>query len=286
MRIAIFSDLHGNLPAIEAVIADIAKENVDLTVCAGDIGDPLPDSLRVWHLVKGLRIPVLRGNHEDYTISFNRGDDHSHWDKVNLRPIRLVAEQFGSEVAQEFEKLPLGIRIPGPSGTNVFVCHASPESNVNSFFDRIDVDMARQLDRTDSNVIVSGHRHAQWATEWNNKLLISIGSVGIPLNGSPQAEYLLLCFQKGAWTFQHKSVPYDFEAALRRYRESGWVSLGGPMAWLLYDEIQTGERRLSGFFNSLRASGTCPIEETDWAKAVETYLRHIRRWNHIISALD
>ncbi len=62
MKIAIFADIHGNLAALEAVLYDIEHQNVDVTVCAGDIVNPLPGSRQSWDLIRDRQIPLVVGN--------------------------------------------------------------------------------------------------------------------------------------------------------------------------------------------------------------------------------
>ena len=70
MRVAFISDLHGNLPALEAVLADINSKEVDRVICNGDIVNPLKESLDVYLLLKEKNIPIIRGNHEDYIYDY------------------------------------------------------------------------------------------------------------------------------------------------------------------------------------------------------------------------
>jgi predicted phosphodiesterase len=273
VKVAIISDIHGNYHAFEAVLDDIAHEHVDQIICAGDVVNPFLRSLDVWLKLKELKIPILRGNHEDYIVSyFEPGDRPEISQSVQFIPVQIVARHLGCEIAAEFKELPFDKIIRGPGGDELYICHASPEHNARSYIRGVDEVMAPTLTAIRARTIVAGHIHNQWSGAWRDKSLIIAGSVGLPHSGKPRPEYVIMAHEKGQWTPHFKSVAYDVEAALREYRESGCLERGGPVAWMLYDEILCAEARLAHFLPRILNRNPKPVTLEDWKVSARAFL--------------
>jgi len=281
MKIAIFADVHGNYHALEAVLDDIEREKVDYTICAGDMVNPFPDSLRVWRKLKALNIPMVRGNHEDYILAYHAPpDDSDIRTGIQFKPIQVLARQCDAQTLNEMAALPLTLTLPGPGGDDVLLCHASPSNNSRSYSVNIDEEMTADLSRMTAKTIVGGHIHMQWERHWRDKWLILTGSVGLPFKQIAAADYLLLTHRQGRWQAMHKSVPYNRQAAADAVLESGFLTYGGPIAWLMFDELVTSEMRLVPFLSKFCPKPK-PATMPDWQKWTQRYLEAIGRWEKI-----
>jgi len=180
--------------------------------------------------------------------------------------------------------LPMTLTISGPGGDDILVCHGSPSHTRRSFVLGIDEALAAELDRYSERVIVSGHIHRQAKQSWRGKLLLLCGSAGLPLNGSTAAQYLILTHRNGDWQAEHRSIAYDHQAALRRLRQSNFLTAGGPIAWLFYDELWTADLRLIPCLASLDPNHK-PLTPAEWQRAVRRYLESIGRWQHLAPIL-
>ena len=98
MRIAIIADIHGNLAALEAVLARIAGLRIDRVVVAGDVVVGAPDSLKCWERVRGLDCPVLRGNHERYVFDLGTERAKPEWSTRQFGPVQYAAAQLGEQL--------------------------------------------------------------------------------------------------------------------------------------------------------------------------------------------
>jgi predicted phosphodiesterase len=286
MKVAVISDIHGNIPALEAALDDIARERVDHLVCAGDIPNPLLRSLDAWQRLKRMGIPLLRGNHEDYIVSYHSGDRPEIRESPQFLPIQLVAQHLGPDVARELGQLPFDHVIEAPSsdrGEDLYVCHASPQHNARSYIKGVDSQMAASFEPIRARTIVAGHIHFPWQGQWQGRQLVIGGSIGLPHHGKPEAEYALLTYHRGSgWSADLRLVPYDQAAVLKEYRESSAFAQGGPIAWMLYDELLSCQARLAFFLPKILADpSTRPTTLDAWSKAVEAYLRQIGRWDAI-----
>ena len=88
MRLAILCDLHGNLPAFEAVIAHVKQQRPDLLLIAGDIVNSSPDSFTCWQYAQDLHCPILRGNQERYVQELAAGRASSLWHSPQFAPVQ------------------------------------------------------------------------------------------------------------------------------------------------------------------------------------------------------
>jgi len=285
MRIAIVSDIHGNLEALESVLRDAQKCGVEHFICAGDAIDPLPQSQRVLDRLEELRAPLIRGNHEDYVLRALQNPFDPIASAPNWEPVRLVARSLNPDTIARLNRLPMTLTVAHEHAGPLLICHSSPRSNLHGWRILVDDDMAKELQQRSEPTIVCGHWHLQDTRRWRDKTLILNGSVGIPLNGKIAAEYVIIEARNDTWQSEHRQVPYDNQITLRDYRDSGWAKVGGPMAWLLFDEVRTAQRRLVSFYEWL-GNHPQPINTLDsLTKAVKAYLNEINSWESITAFL-
>ncbi len=110
-RIAVIADIHGNMPALEAVISDLADQAVDEVLVGGDLVGRGPEGSRVVKRVRELGWPAIGGNHEDYLLAFRRGEEGA---------VRRIGEAVDLSLGLELSDLPVLFRIENPlhAGTN------------------------------------------------------------------------------------------------------------------------------------------------------------------------
>ncbi len=236
MRLAAISDIHGNLPALEAVLADIARAGVDLTLNLGDIvSGPLWPS-ETAQLLMALDLPTIRGNHERQVLA-----TAPHGASDAFAAARLTQAQRAWLAALPATRL---------VGGDVFCCHGTPSSDLHYFLETVTPDFvrggapgiraassaevaARALD-VPQRLILCGHTHVpRDALLADGRLVVNPGSVGLQAyddthpnphvveNGTPHARYALLTGAAGQWQVEHRCVPYDADAAARRAEANG-----------------------------------------------------------------
>ncbi len=273
MRIALIADIHGNLPALEAALAEIETLRPDKLVVAGDVVDGGPDSAACWRRVKALGCPVIRGNHERYVFDYGTPRADPAWSSPQFAPLRVArAELTDAEIA-ELAALPT--RWSDPALPDLLVVHASLRGDNDSIFPYTSDAQIEPMFAgiaPEVKVIVRGHNHACSTREWGGRRIVTTGSVGLPQDGNPAAQFLLL--ERGAdhagggdtWHVRHRAVRYDVGATLRRFRESGYLDQAGPLGRLFYREMETGTHQVVPFlrfYGAARARGAqWTLEET------------------------
>jgi len=278
MKIALFSDIHGNDLALEAILADADRQRVDLIVCAGDVVNPFPGSRRAWERVWALEIPLVRGNHEEYMLAMQQpAEDGPQPNMVQFLPAQVAAETLSAAILADMAALPMTISLAGPGGDDVLLCHASPHHTRHSFAQRRDEAMAASLNRYPQRVVAAGHIHEQWSMDWQGKRLLLCGGGGLPLNGCIEAQYLILTHRRGRWRPEHRTVPYDHQAMMAQLEQTDFLNRGGPIAWLFYEELLLAQKRIVPFLNFIGpAHGLVSL--ADWQQAARRYLQSIGRW--------
>lgn len=279
MKIAVFADVHGNLPALQAVLDDLDRQNPDAIVCAGDAVNPLPDSSAVLSLLAERNIPLVRGNHEDYMLGFHHPNGNGDLrDSVQFMPVQCAARRLSAADLATIAALPLTHTVSGPDGDDVLVCHGSPTNPARSFSAGIDDAMAAELAAIPARTIIGGHVHMQWQMRWRDKFLVLTGSAGQPFGENTDAQYLMLSHWGGRWHAKHRTVRYNLQDTVRRIAESNFLVEGGPMAWLTLDELLCAELRMVPFLRKFCPTPR-PVSLADWAQWVRRYLEAIGRWD-------
>jgi predicted phosphodiesterase len=258
VRLAILADVHGNLPALEAVLEDVTRQNVDRILVAGDLTGG-PQSQEVVDRMRALDAWFIRGNREEYLAAYDAGAVPAHWrESAQWAPLRWEVHRLDRATLDWAASLP-GPRVFAPDhAAPIRVVHGSPERVREPLFpqdeavlhwfraagftgdrlapDRFDAVLAALVEP----VLACGHTHIAWTHERNGQLALNPGSVGAPLNGDVRAQYALLEWRGGRWQALLRAVPYDLAHIRRIFAESGYLEDGGAYAraWLI--GIETG----------------------------------------------
>lgn len=226
MRIAAISDIHGNLAALDAVLADIARRSVDRIVNLGDIlSGPLEPTATADRLIS-LDLPTIRGNHERQLLTLapaEMGASDAH-------AAPLLTDAHRAWLAA----LPATMRL----APDILLCHGTPDSDLDYYLDHVDAagtraataeEIAVRTGPEAAALILCGHTHLPRAHRRpNGQLIVNPGSVGLPAyaddrpfphvmeSGTPQARYAIVERQAdGDWTAALIAVDYDWETAAR-----------------------------------------------------------------------
>lgn len=272
MRIAVLADIHGNRPAFEAALDHVAHQRVDQIVLNGDIPIGSPDSKACWDLALSLNCPILRGNHERYVSSFGTPAAAPDWTGERFAPLHWAYAQFTGAERQHMAQLPTTLRLPG--APDLFLTHASERDDHDTVAAHTpEPEIERMFPTARERFIVRSHNHNAQVRVWQRGWIITTGSAGLPLDGHPTAQYLLLDQTRDGWKIQHQSVPYDVDAALRRFEETGYLAAAGPMARLYYREAATASFQIVPF---LRAYTQWTKEEPlTLSQALQRFYNHL-----------
>jgi diadenosine tetraphosphatase ApaH/serine/threonine PP2A family protein phosphatase len=213
-------DVHGNLPALQAVLEDASGAGADRWLLGGDYalfgGWPSETVARLRELE---RASWIRGNGERWTADPDAAPDN----EVVPGAIATARAALGPEVVDDLASLPFACRLEG-----ALACHGSPESDVRSFLPEPDDDEEELLAGVGAPRVIFGHTHLPFArvSAVRGIELVNPGSVGMPFDGDPRAAYALL---HDDGRIKHRRVAYDHLASADRVRSigEGWSRVVG-----------------------------------------------------------
>jgi putative phosphoesterase len=210
VTVALIYDVHGNLPALEAVLDDARAAGATSYVLGGDYAMFGPWPRETVERLRELEEPAqwIRGNVDRWTANPADAPD----DPVPQSAIAACKEALGTEMVEELGALPEQLELDG-----VRYCHGSPVSDVESFLPEPAPDEPELLGDATERMIVFGHTHLPfWREVPDGVELVNPGSVGIPLDGDTRAAYALL--HEGR-TVEHRRADYDASASAAALRD-------------------------------------------------------------------
>ena len=216
-RIAALSDVHGNVAALEAVVADIDREKPDRVVVAGDLVLNGPEPGAVVDMLRGLAADgaaVIAGNTDiavadfDYAAAFPWMTDGVP--EAIVAAAEWAHEALGEERVDWLRGLPSERRVRADDDTLVLVCHASPGSQTAGFDQNLDPSVTiERVARTDARVIVCGHTHLPEVRDLGWKVIVNDGSAGYVFDGDPTATWALIDIDAGEVSAEIRRTTFD-----------------------------------------------------------------------------
>lgn len=230
MRIALISDIHGNLMALERVLTELEQENIDQIVCLGDVAIFGPQPCETVARVRALGCPTVMGNTDAWALNPQphpvRDENTPKFNEIEL----WGAAQLGAadrDCIRTFQPI---IEIDVAGDVRLLCYHGSPRS----FHDPIhvttpDEEVAPMVAGVEATLLAGGHTHVQMVRRYGEKVIINPGSVGLPFeqlaNGAarnpPWAEYALLTWEAGRLSIDLRRTRVDVAEIRRSVEVSG-----------------------------------------------------------------
>ena len=220
------TDIHGNLPALEASLAAIDQIGVDEIYCGGDLVGYGPHPNEVCALIQERGIPTIYGNY-DYAIAHDLDDCGcayvtQHDRELGQRSVAWTLEHTDDASKEFMHGLPFDLHIP-LGDQDVHLVHGSPRKVNEYLFEDKPARLYERLAAAESGqVLVFGHTHKPWIHTYGGVLFVNCGSVGKPKDGDPRAAFAILeAEDQGAVRASIERIPYDAEAVAREVAAAG-----------------------------------------------------------------
>jgi len=221
MRVAALYDIHGNLPALEAVLKEIDDENIDRILVGGDVV-PGPMARESLATLTSLPIPVdfIHGNGESDVIALGGGRMPSRVPEAVHEAMHWVIEELEPGQVAELERWPRTRELEIPDVGKVLFCHATPR-NDNEIFTRATPEPVLRpiFDSSSAAVVICGHTHMPFDRRIGDLRVVNPGSVGMPF-GDPGAYWARI-----GPGVELRRTSYDMEAAAERMRATGYPQI-------------------------------------------------------------
>jgi predicted phosphodiesterase len=240
MKVAVLSDIHGNLPALETVVDHIDRWRPDFVIVNGDVINRGPEPLACWQLIES-RIKqtgwqMTRGNHEDYVLEWaNPRKELSAPEREMFRSSLWTYHQLHGDVA-DFGRLPDHVSLLAPDGSELRATHASMQSNSDGFLPWHTDEEIRPKIAPAPALFVTGHTHRFFTLQIDDTLLVNEGAVGCPFDGDTRTGYAQLTWHAGQWQANLIRLEYDRDTTYHRFKSTGFLEEGGPLALMMYLE--------------------------------------------------
>jgi predicted phosphodiesterase len=247
MRLAALYDIHGNLPALEAVIADVRREGVDQLLVGGDVvPGPMPREMIEYLLALDIPAQYIRGNGDREVVTAIRGGENTALPESVRETIRWNAEQVRAHESL-LAGWPLTCSLTLADAGEILFCHATPRNDSDIFTASTD---ARAVLPTFAGIaaptIVCGHTHMQFDRPIGRHRVVNAGSVGMPFQA--RGAYWLL-IERG---IEMRRTDYDYDAAAARIRATAYPQakqfatghvLNPPAEAAMREALRAGELR-------------------------------------------
>jgi len=304
MRIAVISDVHGNCAALENVIEDAIKNDVDKFIFVGDYIFDMPFSNEVVRLLMKLKnAHIIKGNKEGYLSNLAKSDQ-SGWTYDQIGGIYQTFRELSPDVYDFLDNLDDECHIQINPYVCIYAVHApkffkpSPKTDCSSsnfhrkmlkepfsheqflseFNDLINRDeIKNQIEKIDANIIIFGHDHLQRYGYCGNKLIINPGSCGQPLDFDPDPAYSIIEETDVGFDVIEKRVKYDIECAIDQAKGTMVYEKSKIWSELVFLSLKTGRDYFGMFFeiaNQIAESKNekgAHFSNSTWAEAREVF---------------
>ena len=226
LKIAVISDIHGNLPALQSVLKDIHQFGADQVYCLGDLTDAAPWHNEVIDLIRSKQIPVIMGNHDE-RIAFNRPvlplSKHSKTEQeARYIAINHTKDTIAPDHKAYLANLPRSIRLELPA-FRLLLVHGSTRSNDEYVYEQHpEHDLLAMLEEQQADILVMGHTHISYIRQLPvaGKMVINTGAVGRSKEKDRQAAYLQLTIAGEKITPVIRKVVYPIAETIAAIRNS------------------------------------------------------------------
>jgi predicted phosphodiesterase len=245
-RLAVLADIHGNLPALRAVMADMARFAVDQVIVAGDVVNWGPFSAQVMAVVAAEGWAVVRGNNEFYLLDYNTPRQPPAWKHYNLLP--WLHGQLAGRWHTMIAAWPDEISLRYPDAPPVRVFHGSPGDPWHSLHPLLtDDEIAARLAGVEETTVIGGHSHIATSRHVGRWHVLNPGSVGVPLDGHFSASYLLLAGDARGWQPIFRRLPFNYAPLYAEFERQRFVDDYGVIARLVVREFETARLQVHPF---------------------------------------
>jgi predicted phosphodiesterase len=227
LRVALFSDVHGNGVAFRAMLDDLSRQDYDRIVCLGDHAQGGPEPAECLELLRELGCPAVYGNSDHFLLTLDFGEEevteaqveNAKWAQSQLSDVLL---QFHRSFAPTVEV--------DLDGRKLLAFHATPRSREELVGPWMEEEQFRApFEGLDGVLFAGGHSHQQWARRLGDAYYINPGSVGLAYDhlrveqghgADPSAEYAIVAIDDSL-AVEWRRIPVDREAVIRSIEQSG-----------------------------------------------------------------
>jgi putative phosphoesterase len=224
-RVAVITDIHGNLPALQAALARIDELGIARVYCGGDLVGYGPHPNEVCALIQERGIPAIYGNY-DYAIARDEDDCGcayitKHDRELGQQSVVWTLANTDRASKDFMRELPFDLHFD-VGAVPVHLVHGSPRKVNEYLFEDKPASLYERLAAAETDrVLVFGHTHNPWVHEYGGVLFVNCGSVGKPKDGDPRGAFAVLAPVGDSVEVTIERVPYDAGSVAEQVRAAG-----------------------------------------------------------------
>lgn len=230
MKIAVISDIHGNMEALKAVLEDINNVGCEKLFMLGDyaMAGPEPTHLINWVMKKLAddNVKAIQGNTDLMLAGYSENTYLSIKEKapVMAEALKYDANLLNSSQKEFLKSLPIQIQVE-EEGLKILLVHGSPRKNNEDILPETPLsEVEKMLENVEADIVLCGHTHIPCGFQTSKKqTVVNVGSVGRPFTPEPKACWLKMTVENGKAIFEHRFVDYEVELASRKLRMQEFI---------------------------------------------------------------
>ncbi|NDJ53176.1 MAG: metallophosphoesterase family protein [Chloroflexi bacterium] len=251
MRVALISDIHGNLPALASVLADLSQRRVDRIIVAGDLVGHGPFPNEVVRTIRTIdpQPVVIKGNTDQRALDLEAGRLAHHWYTARqFAAARWTNQQLDASSLAYLASLPDQLVSSFDDADPIRVVHGSPRAIDDIIrLPRDDQKLIEILEEVGENVLACAHTHRPFSVRLGEKLVVNGGALLATHNGDWRATYATLEWRHDRWNAEHHAVPYDLERLRQAYEARGLFAADPHFGRAVWLSIESGIDMLGPF---------------------------------------
>lgn len=246
IKIAVISDIHGNIEALNQIIEDAKKRNVDIFIASGDLVNELPFGNEVIDKLKEINALAIKGNKEQYFIDYDK--NKYDWKNIQFQNTVYMYEKISKENLEYIKKLPFSLSLEYEK-VKIKVVHGSPES-ITELIHKDDIDLIdKYTKKLEEDILVLGHTHEPiWTYSMNNKLIVNAGCAGVSPKNINFAEYVIIDIENGKYEIENLKVEFDVNKIREGILKSGLLKIDLAFINLTYETLIGNPKLKEKFF--------------------------------------
>src|SRR5689334_3251127 len=219
MRVAVLSDLHGNLLALDACLADLESQGgAEAIVVAGDLCLDGPKPKKVLQRLEDIGAACVRGNKDRFLYDGGATEGLS---SAEAAQVDWTRRELGERWLAWLRELPFALRI-GEDDNQLLIVHANPVNDDEHLWpDADDALLSRLIGDERATAIAFGHLHLPYVRIWRGRMLVNVASAGLPKDGDPRACYAIFTERDSGWQVKHRRVAFDVKRVATQLADCG-----------------------------------------------------------------
>lgn len=223
MKLAFISDIHGNAVALDAVLDDIKKRDIDQIIILGDICYRGPEPKRSLDLVRSLNTSVIKGNADEWIVrGIKKGEVPEDVHEMMTEECDWSSAKLGDEDVKYLQNLSKELTLEFDS-IKIHAFHATPTS----LFDVVQPDESKEkvrgkLINSDADIFIYGHIHKSFVRFIDGKCVTNTGSIGLPFDGLNKASYAIVEIEKNNFEISIVRVDYNVDKVVKQFEQSDY----------------------------------------------------------------